>query len=323
MAELDQAARYAARRLNAAAYLRELMGERIWQVWRWRGWLDSQAIPFPGEPDRRLDTLAWFDRPDGASPPLALAIEFLARARADVLPRLAEYTLRVHRDLTFQEDPRVHYLVNAVVVNLAGSLSRNQWAMLPIDTSEVATGDEAEEGVTEEDKGNLGLMLRVGVRNLEKMSARRLLQRVVDGAPRTLLAFLPLYAEADQEEVAKEWAVLVRSEQDERIRADMGGLARVFATHAGRMNVWGPVLEGWNVEASPWLEEVRTEGRVQMARAAVQDVLEVRFPGAVPPAVIEAIRQETKLPLLQQSHRLAVTVKSPDEVRAFLQQAGK
>ncbi len=140
MAELDQAARYAARRLNAPAYLRELLGESFWRVWRWRGWLDSQAIPFPGEPDRRLDTLAWFDRPDGTSPPLALAVEFLARARTDVLPRLAEYTLRVHRELPFQLEPRVPYLVIGIVVNLAGSLSRNQWDMLPIDTSAVASG---------------------------------------------------------------------------------------------------------------------------------------------------------------------------------------
>jgi hypothetical protein len=89
------------------------------------------------------------------------------------------------------------------------------------------------------------------------------------------------------------------------------------------MNVWGPVLEGWNVERSPWLEQIRTEGDLRAMRAAVQDVLEVRFPGAVPPEVTEAIRQEMKLPLLQQSHRLAVTVKSPEEVRAFLQQNGK
>jgi hypothetical protein len=79
------------------------------------------------------------------------------------------------------------------------------------------------------------------------------------------------------------------------------------------MKVWGPVLEGWNVERSPWLEQIRTEGRVEMARAAVVDVLEARFPGAVPPEALEAIRRETKLPLLQQSISLAA-VKSPDEV---------
>jgi hypothetical protein len=222
VAELDQAARYAARRLNATAYLRELMGETFWQVWRWRGWLDSQAIPFPGEPDRRLDTLAWFDRPDAASPPLAVVIEFLARASDDVLQRLAEFMLRVHREMPFQEQvPRVPYLVIGIVVNLAGSLARNRWSMLPIDTSQVTSGDEVEEGFAAENISNLGLMLTVGVRNLERRSARRLLKRVADGAARTLLAFLPLYAEADQTDVAREWAVLVGAEADERIRADM------------------------------------------------------------------------------------------------------
>jgi hypothetical protein len=172
MAEQDQAARCAARRLDAPAFLRELMGEPFWQAWRFRGWQDSQAIPFPGEPDRRLDTLAWFDRPDGASPPLALAIEFLANACADVLPRMAEYTIRVHREVPFQENPRVPFLVIGVVVNLLGSLPSNQWSMLPIDTKGVVSGDEVEEGTTEEAVGNLGLMLTVGVRNLEKRSAR-------------------------------------------------------------------------------------------------------------------------------------------------------
>ena len=28
-----------------------LLGERAWSAWRWQGWLDSQSIPFPGEPD--------------------------------------------------------------------------------------------------------------------------------------------------------------------------------------------------------------------------------------------------------------------------------
>jgi hypothetical protein len=44
--------------------------------------------------------------------------------------------------------------------------------------------------------------------------------------------------------------------------------------------------------------------------------------GAVPAETIEAIRQQTKLPVLRQSLRLAA-VKSPDEVRVFLEQAGK
>jgi hypothetical protein len=81
-------------------------------------------------------------------------------------------------------------------------------------------------------------------------------------------------------------------------------------------------LEGLKVERSPWLEEIRLEGEIRNARASVVRVLEARFPGAVPADVTEVIRQQTKLPLLEQSLSLAV-VKSPEEVRTFLQQAGK
>ena len=40
-------------------------------------------------------------------------------------------------------------------------------------TNELASGNESEEGVAAQDTGNLGLMLTVGVRNLDKRSARR------------------------------------------------------------------------------------------------------------------------------------------------------
>lgn len=84
----------------------------------------------------------------------------------------------------------------------------------------------------------------------------------------------------------------------------------------------GPVLEDWNVERSPWLEEIRREGELRARRTAVTIVLEVRFPGAVPPDVIEAIGRETNLHLLRQCLPLAA-VKSLEEVRAFLQQVAK
>ncbi len=65
------------------------------------------------------------------------------------------------------------------------------------------------------------------------------------------------------------------------------------------------------------------EGALRSAREDVEQVLELRFPGAVPAEVIEAIRQETELPLVKQIHGFAVTAKSPDEFRAFLQQVSK
>jgi hypothetical protein len=90
---------------------------------------------------------------------------------------------------------------------------------------------------------------------------------VAEGVPgRAVLAFLPLYAEADQEDVAREWAAQVGAEKDERVRADLGGLARVFAVHAGRMAVWGPILEGMSMETSPFLDEVRAQNTLRNLR---------------------------------------------------------
>jgi hypothetical protein len=60
--DFDKGARYAARRLDAEGFLRWLMGEKFWSAWEWKDWLDTQAVPFPGEPDRRMDTVAAFER---------------------------------------------------------------------------------------------------------------------------------------------------------------------------------------------------------------------------------------------------------------------
>lgn len=58
MNDFDQAARYAVRRLDPEGFLRWLLGEHLWSAWSWRGWLDTQTVPFPGEPDRRCGTVA-------------------------------------------------------------------------------------------------------------------------------------------------------------------------------------------------------------------------------------------------------------------------
>ena len=155
MNEFDQAARFAARRIDPAGALRWLVGEGIWAAWRWTGWLDSQAVPYPGEPDRRMDTVATFDRPSGDAPPLAAVVEFMSHPRKEVLERLAEYTLRVRRELPAQrQHPRVEYLVIGILVNLTGEVESGQWDMRPPDV------------------GGLGLSAAVGVRNLCRQPAR-------------------------------------------------------------------------------------------------------------------------------------------------------
>jgi hypothetical protein len=68
---LDQAAAYAAKQLDAAGFLNWLvptaMAER-----RLRQWLDTRTIAFPGEPDRRYDTVAGLEHETGQGPPEAI-----------------------------------------------------------------------------------------------------------------------------------------------------------------------------------------------------------------------------------------------------------
>jgi hypothetical protein len=82
-------------------------------------------------------------------------------------------------------------------------------------------------------------------------------------------------------------------------------------------------MENMNREPVSWLEQFRLEGALRGSRENVAAVLDVRFPGAVSTELIEAIHRQTDIPLLMESLDLAATTQSPDEVLAFLQQAGK
>src|SRR4051812_15350175 len=122
----DQAARYAARLLDPLGFLRWLLAE-VFLAWEWRGWLDTQTVPFPGEPERRCDTVARFLRRDRNAPPVAAVLEFQARPQGDMLERLADYTLQVRHGLPYQQQPRVLYDVVGVVVNLTGPAQADTW----------------------------------------------------------------------------------------------------------------------------------------------------------------------------------------------------
>jgi predicted transposase YdaD len=48
---------------------------------------------------------------------------------------------------------------------------------------------------------------------------------------------------------------------DEGDRADLGAVTLVFAALAGCRPAWAQALRGWNVKTSPFLDEIRAEGR--------------------------------------------------------------
>jgi hypothetical protein len=210
--EFDQAARYAARRLDPAGLLRWLLGEEFARAWEYAGWLDTQAVPFPGEKDRRCDTVFAFERRAHDWGPLAVVVEFMTEPRRVILRRLADYALRVHEDRPQQAmSPVQPYDVIGVVVTLTGVLDEREWNMRPPDC------------------GGLGLGLTAEVRNLATVDAADCLGQIASGAwPRCLLAWVPLMRGGGEPALVAEWRRLAEAEPDEARRAEYAGLALVF-----------------------------------------------------------------------------------------------
>ena len=115
----DQAARFAAK-LDALGFLRWLLATLAADLIFAR-WLDTQTIPFPGEADRRCDTVAEIVHAAGLAPPWAMVIEFQTRPDADMPYRLLEYLGRLGRERRHGPHGRDRYLLAAVVVNLTGT----------------------------------------------------------------------------------------------------------------------------------------------------------------------------------------------------------
>ncbi len=298
----DKAARYAARKLDPLGLLRWLLGEVFTAAWRWTRWLDTQSVPFPGEPDRRADSVAEFERRTHDAPPVAVVIEFLSEPSGKALERLADYCLVFRRELPYQTEPLVKYDVIGVLVNLTGGTDSDEWSMCP------------------QDAGGLGMRLKVGLRNLAQHSASQTLVGVAAGSlPLALLAWVSLMAGADTPELVREWRRLVEALVDEPQWGEYGGIALVFADLPGCRAVWETGLEGWNVKTSQiveeWKEEGRAEGDRRTSRAKLLRLLQLRFGPDLPADLQQAVEGQSDPAALDRWFDLAGTATSLDHFR--------
>jgi hypothetical protein len=277
MNDYDTGSRYAILHLDPEGFLVWLVpttrGSRAW-----KGWLPTERITFPGEPERRCDTVARFESVTGTAPPVALIVESQTRPRGDLPEREGEYALRIRREIVFHRDPLVQYDVVAALLNLTGPPNPEEWVMEPAGF------------------GGLGMRLRLKVAAMRDVEARQILTGVREGnISVALLAWLPLMKDADNKEMAREWADQARAVNDERITADLGALARLFAKLAERKEVWDPVLEGWNVERSPVVLEWQKQAQhanVVAARRVLMSSLQSRLSGELPPDLLTAIQAQ-------------------------------
>jgi hypothetical protein len=210
----DQYARYTAK-LDPPGFFRWLLEGAEGNLVFTR-WLDTQKIPFPGEPDRCCDTVAELTPADRLGPPQALVAEFTTRPDADMLDRLLEYLAGVRRELRHGPHGRDRYPVAAALVQLTGPR--------PNDTLDmVLPGADG-----------IGLRFKVAVRTLAEEKATETLAGIAAGQlAAALLPWVPLMQGGDRPEILAEWRRLAEMEPDSRRRAQYGSLALVGAELAG------------------------------------------------------------------------------------------
>ena len=85
----------------------------------------------------------------------------------------------------------------------------------------------------------------------------------------------------DDAGIVRRWMRLAEAVPDSPLRADLAGLARVFADAAGRKLLWTDALKGWNMRQSSvvneWIDEGRAEGEVTGRRVGQIEMLEAQL----------------------------------------------
>jgi hypothetical protein len=173
----DQASRYAAK-LDAVGFLCWLRGETPAQL-LFRTWLDTRTLPFPGDPERTCDTVAWLADADPAHE-WAIPVEFCAEPDGTLFGRLLVYLGQLWLEVRPTEAGGERFNVGAVVVNLTGRGRTSRTMRLR--------------------RTGIGTSLEVGEHNLADEDAAATLAAVEAGTlARCVLPWIALMRGADEE----------------------------------------------------------------------------------------------------------------------------
>jgi hypothetical protein len=217
-------------------------------------------IAFPGEPDRRCDTVAELLSKSQTQAPWAFILEVEACARSRFPDRLFEYQARAQRKLRHGPRKRDRYLIACGVIVLTGRLRPALFKMRLPNTK-------------------LGLFWRARVFNMSARSARKILERIAAGElSRAILCWIPLMRGGDDPDVVQRWLEVCTAEPNVQRRMDYANLAKVFADRAGWVGVWSKALEGWQMWKSTVIQSWRDEGRVLGQRELLVEMVRLKYP---------------------------------------------
>ncbi len=286
----DRASRALARRAGAPL-LCWLTGVPPGAV-KFRKPLDTK-LTVPGLPERTGDVLWHVTREDRHGEPWATLIEFQSEPDALIFGRVLVMLGLVWLQVKPEPLAGDRFELLAVVVNLTGkgqASRRSVWAEgmgVSLDAREWNVGEEEASGILDQvERG---------------------------GAPRVLLAWIPLMKGGGDPVIIGRWLPLAEAEADPAMRADLA-LALVFAELAGCREAWRKALEGFNMRRSVVVDGWKAEDRA----LAVRDFLEARF-GELPADLAAKLGEERPLERLREWTVLAARA---DSLQAFRDKAG-
>lgn len=296
MGAYDQAARFAAQADPEFVVHRVLAATGA--ALRFREWLDTRTIPLPGGPDRVADLVAALDDPTTDHPAL-LILESQSRHDPDKLDVTLEEAGILRGHVRHGANREGKYRVLTALVYLHGRC--------PADTLDMTLG------------AGFGTQHRALVWNVCDDEANDALEAVANGrASWGVLFWLALMAGGDDETVIARWReVVTQSVPSPRMRGNMAGIALVFAELVDRRPTWVRGLEGFEMTESQivneWIGQGVVKGELAARRQTLLELLDGRFPGAVPADVTQLIRQQDSLELLHDWFRAAVRAYSFDQ----------
>jgi hypothetical protein len=284
MGVFDQAARFAAQ-VDPEAVVRRVLAPSG-AAFSFREWLDTRTIPLPGGPDRTADLVAALE--DQAGMASLLVFEFQSQHDPDKLDVTLEEAGILRGHARHGADRQGKYRVLTALVYLQGHCPE---AVLDMTLP-----------------GGFGTRHAPLVWNVADDNAPATLEAVASGTVSWgMLFWAPLMAEGQQEVVIARWReVVVQVVPDARARGNLAGIALVLAELVGRRAEWQRGLEGFEMTESQVVNEWISQGMLKEGRRNLLEVLEARFPRAVPNDVVQLIQQQDSLDLLHDWLKAAV-----------------
>lgn len=169
----------------------------------------------------------------------------------------------------------------------------------------------------------VGTRLGVAMLTLRNEDAKTLLDGIAaNRLSRALLAWLPLLRGSSEPGIIQLWRLLAESEPDAKIRADLGSLVKNWLRLLAEPIplAWEQGLKGYNMIESPFMNELRQEGRqegrIETQRGNLFKLAQVRFHTAVPADLAAIINATSNMVDLDRWLEVVVTSNSLDEFRS-------